>query len=202
MAPMNQEQLGLLRDERREQIKKAALKVFARRGLTGTKMSMIAAEAGISQGLSYRYFESKEVLFVELVQDAMAESHAAVDRVVQLRITPREQLRALTVSMLEEGNQEAFLLVQLVQTSDEVPEAARQVVERSSSKSIVDRLVPLFTRGQRSGELRPGNPRRMLFCYLAVLTGLMLQRLPRTGDFRMPELELLLELVVTPQKTA
>ncbi|WP_420481830.1 TetR/AcrR family transcriptional regulator [Cohnella zeiphila] len=39
-------------DERREQIKKAALKVFAGKGLAGTKMSAIAAEAGISQGLS------------------------------------------------------------------------------------------------------------------------------------------------------
>lgn len=49
-------------DERREQIKKAARKVFAIKGIAGTKISMIAAEAGISQGLTYRYFQSKEEL--------------------------------------------------------------------------------------------------------------------------------------------
>lgn len=52
MAPLNEQQLEQIHDERREQIKKAALKVFARHGINGTKMSMIAAEAGISQGLS------------------------------------------------------------------------------------------------------------------------------------------------------
>ncbi|PUB10475.1 TetR family transcriptional regulator [Paenisporosarcina sp. OV554] len=60
MTQLNEPQPNNIHDERREQIKNAALKVFAHRGIIGTKMSMIAAEAGISQGLSYRYFKSKE----------------------------------------------------------------------------------------------------------------------------------------------
>ena len=61
-------------DERREQIKRAALKIFAQRGIAGTKMSMIASEAGISQGLTYRYFNSKEEIFSVLVQEAIRRS--------------------------------------------------------------------------------------------------------------------------------
>lgn len=66
MSPLNKGQLDQIRDDRRKQIKQAALKVFARRGFTGTKTSLIAAETGISEGLIYRYFKSKDELFTML----------------------------------------------------------------------------------------------------------------------------------------
>jgi AcrR family transcriptional regulator len=39
------------------------MRVFARTGLAGSKMSDVAAEAGVSQGTLYNYVESKEALF-------------------------------------------------------------------------------------------------------------------------------------------
>jgi hypothetical protein len=41
----------------------------------------LAAEAGIIQGLSYRYFNSKEELFITLIQEAMEEANAAFENV-------------------------------------------------------------------------------------------------------------------------
>jgi AcrR family transcriptional regulator len=49
--------------ERLEQILEAATRVFARSGLDNTKMSDVAAEAGVSHGTLYLYVESKEALF-------------------------------------------------------------------------------------------------------------------------------------------
>ena len=74
MAPMNEEQLHQIRDERKEQIMRAAIKVFSKRGIFGTKMSMIAGEAGVSHGLLYHYFKSKDELFITLVQWSMDEA--------------------------------------------------------------------------------------------------------------------------------
>lgn len=88
LTQLNEHQPDHIHDERREQIKRAALKVFAYRGIAGTKMSMITAQAGISQGLFYRYFNSKEELFTILVQDAMEEAQAAVKNVRHLPGTP------------------------------------------------------------------------------------------------------------------
>ena len=45
----------------------AAIRVFAHKGLAGAKMAEVAAEAGVSYGLAYHYFKSKEQLFAELV---------------------------------------------------------------------------------------------------------------------------------------
>lgn len=49
--------------DRLEQILQAATRVFARSGLESSKMSDVAAEAGVSQGTLYNYVESKAALF-------------------------------------------------------------------------------------------------------------------------------------------
>src|SRR5499425_3685935 len=56
--------------DRRCQILDAALVCFARRGFHQTSMHDISAEAGISVGLIYRYFENKEAVI-----SAMADRH-------------------------------------------------------------------------------------------------------------------------------
>src|SRR3954463_13102309 len=56
--------------DRRDQILEAALASFAKRGFHQTSMHDISAEAGISVGLIYRYFENKEAVIA-----AMADQH-------------------------------------------------------------------------------------------------------------------------------
>jgi AcrR family transcriptional regulator len=49
--------------DRLDRILEAATRVFARTGLEHSKMSDVAAEAGVSHGTLYNYVESKEALF-------------------------------------------------------------------------------------------------------------------------------------------
>src|SRR3989442_1797035 len=49
-------------EERREQILDAALRVFSEKGFAGASIRDIAREAGITEGLIYHYFESKDQL--------------------------------------------------------------------------------------------------------------------------------------------
>jgi AcrR family transcriptional regulator len=55
-------------EERRLQILDAALTVFAEKGYRGTSIKDIAAAAGMSQGLMYHYFKSKEELLRATVE--------------------------------------------------------------------------------------------------------------------------------------
>ncbi len=50
----------------REQILEGGRRAFIAGGFRGTSVPSIAAEAGVSVGLIYRYFPSKEELFLEL----------------------------------------------------------------------------------------------------------------------------------------
>src|SRR6187401_3618915 len=56
--------------DRRAQILDAAILCFARKGFHLTSMHDISAEAGISVGLIYRYFQNKEAVIA-----AMADRH-------------------------------------------------------------------------------------------------------------------------------
>src|SRR5213596_3311891 len=67
---MSQPQQESSNPDRRSQILDAALVCFAKRGSHQASMHDISAEAGISVGLIYRYFENKEAVI-----SAMADRH-------------------------------------------------------------------------------------------------------------------------------
>lgn len=195
MAPSNEQKLEQVHQQRIDQIKKAALKVFAHRGIVGTKMSMIAAEAGISQGLSYRYFKSKEELFITLIQEAMEEANAAFQHVQHLPGTPLEQIKTLTQNILDESNKYSFLLIQHASVSDEVPVKAKQIIEHYSAKAWIEQLIPLFIKGQQLGEFCEGDPYKLLFCYMSVITGLMLQEKQTEGKNWSDDIDILMKIL-------
>ena len=195
MKQSNETQSNHNYDERSEQIKWAALKVFAHRGIVGTKMSMIAAEAGISQGLSYRYFNSKEELFTILVEEAMEEAQAAIKSILHLSVTPIQQIRTLTIRMLDESHQQFFLLLQHAQKSDEVPAAAKHIIEHYSAKDTIDQLIPIFIKGQQAGEFCKGDPYKLLFLYFSVISGLMLQNVQIDEGYWLQEVDNLMKIL-------
>jgi TetR/AcrR family fatty acid metabolism transcriptional regulator len=57
--------------DKRERILDGALKAFARKGFYNTKVSEIAAEAGVADGTIYLYFKSKDDLLISLFEDRM-----------------------------------------------------------------------------------------------------------------------------------
>lgn len=54
--------------ERRKQILRAAIRVFARNGFAGATTREIAEEADVAEALLYRYFNGKKSLFVEAMR--------------------------------------------------------------------------------------------------------------------------------------
>ena len=62
-----------LRENRRAAILKASLKVFGRNGYHNTHVSDIIEAAGIARGTFYLYFESKNAIFLELLDQMLAE---------------------------------------------------------------------------------------------------------------------------------
>jgi AcrR family transcriptional regulator len=80
--------------ETRQLLLDAAERVFLRRGLQGSSVEEIAAEAGFTRGAFYSNFKSKEELFVELLQDRVYRQYAVMADEAQARPgTPRERLR-------------------------------------------------------------------------------------------------------------
>ena len=64
-------------EERKELLYAYAGHIFAAKGFSGTKIADIANAANVSQGLLYRYFDSKEALFTELIRNSLQKLNAA-----------------------------------------------------------------------------------------------------------------------------
>ncbi|MCM3268684.1 TetR/AcrR family transcriptional regulator [Paenibacillus elgii] len=198
MAPLNDEQLHQIRDERKEQIMDAALKVFSRRGIAGTKMSMIAAEAGISHGLLYHYFKSKDELFTTLVQMAMLGAQDAMKSIYDLQGSPLDKIKYLTKEILDESGRPYFMLIHQARTSEGVPEKVKELIAQYSLKSFVDELLPVFKEGQQTGEIAAGDPAELIAAYLSVLSSLMMLNAQDEETYRLPSSDILMRMVTGP----
>jgi len=81
----------------REAILSAAERVFARSGFHATRMADVAREAGVGVGTLYNYFESKEVIFSDLLELRHRELRRAVDAAA-VAADPVERLQQIVRS--------------------------------------------------------------------------------------------------------
>jgi AcrR family transcriptional regulator len=65
---------------RRKAILRAALLQFAEAGFAAARLDDVAARAGVAKGTLYLYFPSKEVLFEDLVREAIAPIMARLEK--------------------------------------------------------------------------------------------------------------------------
>lgn len=95
--------------DRRNQIIEAAFQVFSRKGFKGATNREIAAEAGITPGLLYWYFQNKEDLF-----QAVIDSRSVLPPILRLTgelfdAPPREFFTKIAAAVFGVIRQEAVL---------------------------------------------------------------------------------------------
>ncbi|SHI01875.1 transcriptional regulator, TetR family [Sporobacter termitidis DSM 10068] len=196
MSPRNEEQNALIKDERREQILSAALKVFASKGFAATKISDIVAGGGMSHGLVYHYFKSKEEIFYELLKRAMTTSSESLLMVDKLPLPPVEKIRQTAryiLKSIEDYEDTAYYFLIVVHASVmEAPDEIKGLMDISNT--AVQTLAGFVREGQRTGELREGDPMGMAITFFAAIEGLAIYKLSMS-NFKMPDPEILVGII-------
>lgn len=80
--------------DKKENILKAALHLFAQQGYAATSTARVAKEAAVSEGLIFRHFENKEGLLKAILALGKTETDHLFAAVLQ-REEPREVLRGI-----------------------------------------------------------------------------------------------------------
>nr|BBH94717.1 TetR family transcriptional regulator [Thermogemmatispora argillosa] len=162
-----------IRDERRRQILHVAAEIFARKGLGETRISDIAEASGISQGLIYRYFPSKEELFKALIETSTSATATGLEQALKLAGTPWEKLTWLT-SYIWQGICEHpahFQVVLHALISEAVPPDIRTLaLERIQATLAI--FGQLIREGQQAGQVVTGDPDELALLYGALIQGL------------------------------
>jgi AcrR family transcriptional regulator len=200
MSPRNEEQNAAIKDERREQILSAGLKLFATRGFAATKISDVVKKAGMSHGLVYHYFNSKEEIFFELLKRAMQASAESLLMAESMPASPLEKVRQIAGYILggiENFEESAyyFLIVSHASVMEGMSEENDKLLDESMT--AVQAMVRILSAGQAAGEVRDGNPLGMAMVFFAAIQGLAMYKLAIDG-FKMPDPEILVNMVKKP----
>jgi len=79
MCPRTSEQFEAIRQKKTKLILDAALELFAEKGYHQTSISDITRKAGISKGLLYNYFESKDEVLKSIIQTGYDTAYNNLD---------------------------------------------------------------------------------------------------------------------------
>lgn len=171
--PRTEESNQRIREEQSRRIILAATKVFAHKGLVATKMSDIATEAGISYGLLYHYFDSKETIFrAALERTALRGFEELIQRIGALPLTPWERIFQLTTIMLAglQSEPESYLISQQAIMNETLPQEIRERAIQSWLRGI-EEFKQLLIEGQSAGQVVAGDPDELATLYFACIGG-------------------------------
>ena len=127
-------------EDRRDQIIDAAMQVFAQKGFTRATNKDIAREAGITPGLIYYYFESKEDLLKTIIETRSPAQLMTTLSPQVFELPPEVFLRMLILRALSIIESEQ--LIQLVRMI--LPEVAHNTEVAPIIFSMIQRLLELL----------------------------------------------------------
>jgi len=171
---MSQPQIESSQD-RRTQILDAALICFAKRGFHQASMHDISAEAGISVGLIYRYFENKDAVISAMADRHKKEIHEVLER-ARRAPTLLESLEILfTAHCCEDAPQviSAFV-VDLYAEASRNPHVADLV--RDVLQTAMDGVTDLIARSPEAESAAHGlKPHELAELIFAVSRGMLMR---------------------------
>lgn len=166
-------------EARRQQILEAAFTCFARKGFHETTMQDISREAGVSYGVVYHYFRSKEDV-IEASWRANQQARATRIQMAQRRGSTPEvlsELLAIYMRRLEqpESSPEMRLRIQLFGETLLNPRIAANI--RRTWNDVLKNVEDIIHRGQERGEINAEmDPHALARVYLALHDGVLLQK--------------------------
>ena len=104
------------KEGKKQEILKAAMRIFAQNGVVKTKMADIALAAGIGKGTIYEYFRSKEDIFAEAYSHLFLDTENRIAEILESSIEPEEKLQELmnvTINkfLVEDGGEFAGIMM-------------------------------------------------------------------------------------------
>jgi len=160
------EKVSITKKERtRQAVEQAAYDLFMKQGFTATSMRQIAEGAGLALGGIYNHYESKEEIFLDIIQ----ERHP-FRQILPLVLgaggdTPEEFIRNAAQGMVDGlGRDPAFLKLMFIEIVEFNSQHISLVV-----KEIAPQLLPVFEKLVRHHKsVRPIHPAVLLRSFLGM----------------------------------
>jgi TetR/AcrR family fatty acid metabolism transcriptional regulator len=172
--------------DKRRLILDAAVRVFARRGFNGCRVSDIADEAGVAYGLVYHYFRSKDEVLDTLFLERWNVMLDVIRELDGRDMAPRDELRAITSFIVDSYRHDPELMKVIIV---EVTRAANSFGQTHLAKirEAYELIARIVERAQADGTFKASvTPQFAAMAFYGaieqVLTGWIFEVLPRGDD--------------------
>ena len=186
----------MLREERRERVLRAAMRVFAQKGYHATSVGDIIQQAKIARGTFYLYFENKHQIFEAILEMAL---RGLVKQLHHIELTPEsppplQQLRDNVSRII------AFLLSERELTQILLRHAEGMDVEfdrRLSEfyETIIELIQGVLRTGQLMALVRPCNRQIVAACILGSVKEVVARL--TSGAKQVPDIDVVVEEIVS-----
>jgi AcrR family transcriptional regulator len=139
---------------RREDILDAAVQLFARRGFAAADMQELADNAGVGKGTLYRYFPSKDELFLAAADRVMVRMRAEVDRATVGVDEPLDRIQKAIRAFLEFFAERPERVEMLIQERAHFKDRKKPTFIQHREVNVV-RWRDLYADLIRQGRIRP-----------------------------------------------
>lgn len=158
------------KEKRKQEILYAGLSLFIQKGYSGTTIKDIANAVGMSTGLLFHYFSSKEELYLALVTLGIEGPMSNVQP------TPQEPMaffestaeRILSYIRMEPFVAKMFVLMHQAYYSDDVPARVKTLL---SGFDIYTPTAEIVRQGQANGTIRAGDPLALSIAFWSAIQG-------------------------------
>jgi AcrR family transcriptional regulator len=170
-----------LEARRKAQILDTAARVFATYGFANTQVQTIANHIGVGNGTVYRYFPTKEQLFLAAVERGLKELEAEMDAVLSQPLAGDELMRLAIRTYLGFFHRRPEMAELFIQERAAFPHHHRPLYFVTKDDETECKHQAFFNRLVESGVIRP-IPRERFFSvigdllYGTILTNLLTNR--------------------------
>jgi AcrR family transcriptional regulator len=166
---------------RKTNIIRAAMQVFAQKGYAAARIVDVAVTAGMGKGTIYQYFKGKEDLFFAVFQHVMQESDVPVAAALAAEHgSVSEKLRAITDSLitlwLEKIELYSLTMEFWSATTAHVGRERFRTSFQTAYQMFREEMAALIAEGVRQGEFLPDcRPYEVAAGLIGILDALVLQ---------------------------
>ncbi len=151
--PFDVEDIPDWRAKRREEILAAATDLFAGRDYADVQVDEVAKRAGVGKATLYRYFPSKEDLYLESLERALGGMEERLNTQAAPAATATSRLKSMVSALIDTLSEQLLTLKLMGGDQSDLADRTRRVLRRRSAQTAAS-LRQVLEDGVAAGEFR------------------------------------------------
>ena len=149
--PRSQHRPVIHEEETRNTILRTAQQLFMEHGYRAVSTRQIADGCGLTQPALYHHFSDKQDLYVAVMQESLAETQAALERILRRNESVQERLKRIARYLLSNTERNHAMMMHDIQ--QELSVTSRTVLNKAFQAGIITPIRSLLEEGIQQGVL-------------------------------------------------